>query len=96
MEKFEFEWNIDKAKQNLIKHKVSFEEAMSVWEDEYSALFYDNKNSENEERYIFVGYSNKNNLLIVSFTQRDNKYRLISSRKATSQERKNHERNIKK
>ncbi len=95
MEKFEFEWNIEKAKQNLIKHNVSFEEAMSVWEDEYATLFYDNKNSDIEDRYIFIGYSNKNNLLLISFTQRDNKYRIISSRKATSQERKNHERYIK-
>lgn len=95
MDKYEFEWNVDKAKQNYLKHNVSFEEAMSVWDDEYAALFYDSKNSENEDRYIFIGYSNKNNLLVVSFTQRDNKYRIISSRKATNNERRNHERNHK-
>lgn len=95
MEKIEFEWDFDKAKQNYQKHNVSFEEAMTVWDDEYASLFYDKKNSELEDRYIFIGYSKKNNLIVVSFTQRENKYRIISSRKATNNERKNHERNIK-
>jgi uncharacterized DUF497 family protein len=88
-----FEWDIDKSSINLKKHKVSFEEAMSVWNDDYAAMFYDEKHSDFEERYYFVGYSKKNNLLVISFTERDNKIRIISARKATKYERNRHEEN---
>lgn len=88
-----FEWNEDKSILNHNKHNVTFEEAISVWNDEFAALFYDDRHSEFEERFLFIGYSNKNNLLIISFTERDNRIRIISARKATKNERKRHEEN---
>ncbi|MCX6147224.1 MAG: BrnT family toxin [Candidatus Kapabacteria bacterium] len=89
--KIEFDWNDEKAIYNYNKHKVSFEEAMTVWDDEFAAFIHDSFHSEKEERFLLIGYSIKNNLLFVSFTERNDKIRLISSRKATKFERKRHE-----
>ncbi|MEI6089719.1 MAG: BrnT family toxin [bacterium] len=96
MTKLIFEWDSEKSKNNLHKHGVSFEEAMSVWNDEFAAFLHDPVHSVDEDRYIMIGYSNKNNLIFVSFTERKNKIRIISSRKATKYERKRHEENSKK
>jgi uncharacterized protein len=96
MTKLVFEWDREKSKSNLHKHGVSFEEAMSVWDDEFAAFLHDPAHSIDEDRYIMIGYSKKNNLLFVSFTERKNKIRLISTRKATNYERKRHEENSKK
>jgi len=86
-----FEWNRDKAKQNILKHGISFEEAMTVWNDEFAAYLHDPNHSIEEERFLLIGYSSAGNLLFVSFTERNEKIRLISSRKATKSERKRHE-----
>ncbi len=96
MTKLIFEWDSEKSKSNLHKHSVSFEEAMSVWDDEYAGFLHDPVHSIDEDRYIMIGYSKKNNLLFISFTERKNKIRLISSRKATNYERKRHEENSRK
>ena len=87
----EFEWNIEKARTNLIKHGVSFEEAVTVFDDPFAHYFQDDFHSMNEDRFIIRGYSNSNNLLVVSFTIRSDKTRIISSRFATKKERKQHE-----
>jgi len=89
----EFDWNNEKAKINFQKHNISFEETMTVWDDEYAAFLHDPEHSKIEDRYLLIGYSSKNSLLFVSFTERNEKIRLISSRKATKSERKRHEEN---
>lgn len=91
--KLEFDWNDEKAKINLQKHEVSFEETMTVWDDEFAAFLHDPNHSDIEDRYLLIGFSAKNNLLFVSFTETEDKIRLISSRKATKSERKRHEEN---
>jgi uncharacterized protein len=88
-----FEWNPEKAKTNFQKHGVTFEETCTVWFDEFAAFLQDPVHSNTEERFLMIGYSAKNNLLIVSFTERNEKIRIISSRKATKNERKRHEEN---
>ncbi len=86
-----FEWNSAKATANLKKHCISFEEAKSVFYDEFAVQFYDSENSELEEdRFLMLGLSSESRILIVCHCERDsgNTIRLISARKATSRERK--------
>ena len=87
----EFEWDHEKDSINQKKHNVSFEEAKTVFGDQFSITINDPKHSLNEQRYIDIGLSDKLRLLVVVYTERGNKIRLISSRKATSQERKIYE-----
>ena len=86
-----FEWDHDKAKRNLRKHGVSFAEASTVFGDPLSIVFADPDHSEDEERFLIVGHSYKNRLLIVAFTERGNHIRIISARKLTSKERRDYE-----
>ena len=87
----EFEWDREKAKRNLRKHKVSFDEAMTVFYDPLSATFDDPDHSTDEERLITIGYSSRSRLLVVSHTEREKTIRIISARTATAYERKRHE-----
>lgn len=87
----QFEWDPGKAKKNLKKHKVSFEEAMTVFYDPLSATFDDPDHSDDEERLITIGYSSRSRLLVVSHTERGKTIRIISARTATAHERKKHE-----
>ncbi|MGK7887405.1 MAG: BrnT family toxin [Crocosphaera sp.] len=87
----EFEWDENKAKQNLSKHGVSFEEAKTIFDDPLYVDFYDPDHSENEERYLIIGQSNQRRILILSYTERGNKIRLISAREVTPNERKTYE-----
>ncbi len=86
-----FEWDEDKAKSNRRKHRVGFDEAQTVFLDELSITQPDPQHSQKEERLIIFGMSNKPRLLVVSFTERGQKIRLISARKATRVERKQYE-----
>jgi uncharacterized DUF497 family protein len=86
-----FEWNNKKAELNFKKHGITFQEAITIWNDEFAAFLDDPDHSKGEFRYIMIGYSNKNNLLFVSFTERNNIIRIISARKAIRDERKRHE-----
>jgi len=86
-----FEWNQEKAKKNLSKHKVSFEEAATVFYDPLSATFDDPDHSIMERRYITIGMSSQSRVLVVSYTERGNVLRIISARVATAHERKRHE-----
>lgn len=90
----EFEWNEEKAEANLNKHEVSFEEARTVFEDPLFLIFGDPDHSIEENRFIIMGESNENRLLIVSFTQRELAIRLISARRATRPERKKYEEEV--
>ena len=83
----QFEWNEHKAVSNLSKHGVSFEEAKTVFDDPLYVDFYDPKHSENENRYLIIGKSNRERLLIVSYAERENSIRLISARELTRIER---------
>jgi uncharacterized DUF497 family protein len=86
-----FEWHQDKAKANLRKHKVSFEEAATVFSNEPIRIFMDTDNStDREDRLIAIGYSQIQRLLVVVHCYRENDevIRIVSARKATRIERK--------
>ena len=87
----QFEWDPKKAKLNRKKHKVPFEEAVTVFYDPLSATFDDVDHSIKEQRYITVGFSSKGRLLVVSHTERGAALRIINARRATPRERKKHE-----
>ena len=87
----EFEWDESKAKINLSKHRVSFDEAKTVFDDLFYIDFYDPDYSDDEDRYIIIGESERRRLLIVSYTERKDKIRLISAREATKREREDYE-----
>jgi len=84
----DFEWDDEKAASNNKKHKVSFEEARSVFFDEYAQQFYDSENSSEEDRFLMLGKSVKSRILIVVHCERDGGeiIRIISARKATGKE----------
>lgn len=82
-----FEWDENKAKSNLSKHGISFEEAQTVFYDPLYVDFYDPDHSLEENRYIIIGQSSTGKILLVSYTERANKIRIISCRKATKNER---------
>jgi uncharacterized protein len=88
-----FEWDPFKAHQNLIKHGVSFEEASTVFRDTLSITIPDPLHSGGEERFILLGYSKNNRLLVVIHTDQQDKIRMISARRATRKERKYYEEN---
>jgi uncharacterized DUF497 family protein len=88
----QFEWDPKKAKQNLKKHGVSFDEAVTVFYDPLSASFDDPDHSANEQRYVTIGVSSKDRLLVIAQAERGANTRIISARLATSNERKKHER----
>jgi uncharacterized DUF497 family protein len=89
-----FEWDNHKAEVNIRKHKVSFEEARTVFRDHLACIFDDETHSVNEKREIIVGHSENNRLLIVCFTEEtEGTVRIFSSRPATRKERRDYEKN---
>jgi uncharacterized protein len=87
----EFEWDPNKAKHNLRKHRIDFQEAATVFTDPLSVTYTDPDHSFEEDRYIIIGRSAYNRLLIVSHTDRGNITRIISARVAERPERKLYE-----
>jgi uncharacterized DUF497 family protein len=87
----EFEWDPNKATSNFKKHRVSFNEAATVFGDFLSTTFPDPDHSIEESRYITIGLSHQGRLLIVAHTDRNDTIRIISARKATRSERKFYE-----
>jgi len=83
-----FDWDSAKADSNRKKHGVSFEEAQSVFYDEFAIQFYDEPQSSDEERFLILGMSSGAHLLLVCHCERDggDVVRIISARKATKQE----------
>ena len=85
-----FEWDEDKAKKNFVKHKVTFEEAQTVFYDENALLLADEEHSDDEDRFILMGMSSMMNTLLVCFCERGSEkeevIRIISSRKANKKE----------
>ncbi len=86
-----FEWEETKAAANLAKHKVTFEEAATVFEDDLSLTGRDPDHSVGEHRYVTFGLSAKKRILLVAHTERSGKIRIISARPATRAERKIYE-----
>jgi hypothetical protein len=83
-----FEWDQPKATANLRKHGISFEEAQSVFHDEFAIQFYDEEHSKEEERFLLLGLSDSARLLLVCHCERKegDLIRIISARKATKRE----------
>jgi len=87
----EFEWEPRKAAVNFEKHGVSFAEAATTLADPLSITYYDPKHSYDEDRYITIGTSTEDRVLIVSHADRGDRNRIISARKVTPRERKMYE-----
>jgi len=86
----DFEWNANKSRANKLKHGVSFEEARSAFYDENARLIDDPDHSEEEERFILLGFSNQLRLLVVChcYRHQDTVIRIISARKANGAEKR--------
>lgn len=93
MENIEFEWDDGKAEDNISKHGISFEEGATIFNDPMIATVFDPYHSKREERYISIGISVQGRLLVVVHTEREERIRLISCRKATNTERRIYENN---
>ena len=87
----DFEWDPPKAKINLQKHQVSFEEAGTIFDDPLFIIFLDEEHSIDEEHYITIGLSRRQRLLLVAHTNRQGHIRIISARKATRNEQRFYE-----
>ena len=88
----QFEWDGEKVESNLKKHGVGFAEAKTIFENPLARIFEDEDHSFAERRDGIVGYSDKNRLLIISFTERgDDTIRIISARETTPNERRKYE-----
>ena len=88
MNKITFQWDKQKSQINQQKHGISFEEAESVFFDDYAIQFWDEDHSQDEERFLLLGISSKMRILIVvhCFREEDSIIRIISARKATKNE----------
>ncbi len=82
-----FEWDEIKATLNFKKHKISFEEGKTIFNDPFLFTFSDDKHSAYEERFINIGFSAQGRVLILTHTERKGKIRVISCRRATPRER---------
>jgi uncharacterized DUF497 family protein len=87
----QYEWDEDKARTNLRKHQVGFQEGATVFNDPLIATRLDPDHSYDELRHIAIGRSVRGRILVVVFTERGDKLRLISCRKATPREQKVYE-----
>jgi uncharacterized DUF497 family protein len=87
----EIEWDEDKNRANKKNHRVSFEEAATVFGDSFELTIDDPDHSLSEYRFITIGESSEGRLLVVSYTERGGKIRLISARKPTQRERRDYE-----
>ena len=87
----EFEWDAAKARANARKHGVSFEEAASAFYDALSVTIPDPDHSAGESRFLLIGLTVKNRLVVVAHTDRDDRIRLISARRASRRERRSYE-----
>ena len=86
-----FEWDEEKADANLKKHGVGFDEARTVFNDPFSITIYDPDHSVNEHRYIDIGLSSKGRFIVVSYSEKGRRVRIISCRKVTKKERRVYE-----
>lgn len=87
----DFEWDPVKAESNREKHGVSFDEATTIFGDPLEVTIPDPDHSEGEFRFLSLGRSSKDRVLVVAYTEREGRIRLISAREATSRERRKYE-----
>ena len=90
---YHFEWDLKKAKSNLKKHHVSFEQAAEIFIDQLSVSIFDDEHSIDEDRWITIGKTKSENVIVVIHTFKEVNtdqvlIRIISARKATKNERK--------
>lgn len=90
MDRMKFSWDARKARQNLKKHRISFEEATTIFFDEKATEFFDPDHSKDEDRFLMLGLSWRLRVLVVCYCLRQNgsEIRIISARKATKKEEK--------
>lgn len=86
-----YEWDADKAATNLLKHGVSFEEAASAFDDPNALLLNDPDHSDEESRFLLLGWSAASRLVMVIHAERGLQIRLISARTAANKERRLYE-----
>jgi uncharacterized protein len=91
MESVRFEWNDLKAEPNRRKHGVTFEEAVTVFQDPFYLESYDELHSSEEDRFRVIGQSSEKRLLVVSYVERRDRIRMVSTRLATKNERRHYE-----
>ncbi len=89
-----FEWDENKAESNFLKHGIQFEEAVTVFADPYLLFTEDSSHSYGEEREWAIGESENGSMVVVVFTMRDERIRIISARKATKKECRQYESGI--
>jgi len=87
----EFEWDPDKAAANARKHGVAFTEAMTIFGDPLELTIVDPDHSHDELRFVSIGMSVAGQLLVVTYTEREGRTRIINAREARSQERRSYE-----
>lgn len=87
----EVEWDAEKARRSFAKHDVTFEEAATVFRDPFEITVFDPDHSIAEDRFVSVGASIAGRLLVVGYTERRGKIRLIFARRATVREQMDHE-----
>ncbi len=86
-----FRWDSRKASENVRKHRVSFDEATTVFDDPLSIAIPDPDHSVGEQRFLLLGVSNRGRLLVVAHSERDDSIRIINARRADRQERRTYE-----
>jgi len=86
-----FEWDENKAKENIRNHQISFEEAATIFKDPFSITIFDPDHSIGEDRYVDIGCSSTGRVLIVVYTERGQNIRIISCRKTEPNERRKYE-----
>jgi hypothetical protein len=89
--KLAFEWDESKARENLKKHKVDFDEGKTIFNDPLLFTFPDIGTSDAEERYVNIGLSIRDRVLVLIHTERQGRIRIISCRKASARERRHYE-----
>jgi uncharacterized DUF497 family protein len=92
----QFEWDEQKAAENLAKHGVSFDEASTVFGDPLAGTVLDPQHSTDEYRFVTIGLSTSQRLIVVVHADRDDWLRIISARRATRRERRRYEARPKK
>jgi uncharacterized protein len=90
----EFEWDPKKSEANRATHGIDFEEALTVFRDPLARIFEDEEHSQIEPREIIIGHSLKQRLILVCFTVRESRIRIIRARRAMRLERKDYEESI--
>ena len=88
---YTFEWDAEKARQNVDKHGISFEEAVTAFGDPLSVTISDPDHSDSEDRRLLMGMSRRSRLVVVAFTERGDRLRIITARLASRREKRKYE-----